>query len=69
MIEPDEIKAEVMRTIPRGALWGPIAISDGIPKGWIVCDGLNGTSDLRQSKLVKLLSELNGKEYNYVMKV
>jgi hypothetical protein len=64
-----EIEEEIMRTVPPGALYGPVAIPDGIPGGWIVCDGQNGTPDMRRTPMVEAMTSHLHKNTNYVMKV
>jgi hypothetical protein len=43
--------------IPYGYITPPLAYLDGIPEGWQVCDGTNGTPDLRhlsEKRLMKM---------------
>jgi len=63
-----EIEEEIIKTVPPFTLYGPVAILDGIPEGWIECDGQNGTPDMRNAENVRI-SELQKKKINYVMKV
>jgi hypothetical protein len=57
-------------TIPPGAIYGPVAILDGIPEGWKVCDGTNGTPRLDSSSIANLaaIKKMKDKEFAYVMK-
>lgn len=43
-----ELKTEeLMRAFPKGIILAWYAKSGSVPKGWSVCDGSNGTPDLR----------------------
>jgi hypothetical protein len=61
---------EILRSAPRGTIDGPVKIPEGIPDGWIVCDGKNGTPDLSPSALANMaeVKKRIDKEFAYVMK-
>lgn len=40
--------AEVLAAVPRGIILHWYATSGAVPTGWAICDGSNGTPDLRQ---------------------
>lgn len=37
--------------------YGPVAILDGIPDGWVECDGKNGTPRVTEESLERLREE------------
>jgi hypothetical protein len=59
------------KDIPVGVIAGPFEKSHGIPKGWIVCDGNNGTPNLTPSALANMaeIKKKKDKEFAYIMKV
>lgn len=57
--------------LPTGVVYGPVEIPDGVPDGWAVCDGTNGTPKLDSTTQPNLaiLKQATGKDWAYVQKI
>lgn len=65
-----DLPEEETKDLPSGVIYGPVEIPGGVPEGWKVCDGQNGTPRLDSTSLENLamLKRKTYKEFAYVMK-